>query len=281
MFAGRGRELLARAALARGTDSIAQLHAERAVAESRTERDRGIREVLLARALDRRALGDSAADVYLRAARRLPSVADWLELRAAGATSRRLATPAQLRPGGDADGARAHRAHRSAGARTMARLRGCRARLRRHGGEGPSASPRAARQPRQRDASERALTHLSLCSPATPSANDARRRGHTDRLVVVSAVGVGESRRGARGEQRRAARTRSGRIRARRPRPRRAGSLCIRDRALASRARRRGGRPVRARPRELATWLPSPRISGRGRSFAQARHRPRALHCAA
>ena len=87
MFDGRGRELLARAALARGADSLAQLHAERAVGESRTERDRGIREVLLARALDRRALGDSAAEVYFRAARRLPSVTDWLELRAAGATS--------------------------------------------------------------------------------------------------------------------------------------------------------------------------------------------------
>ena len=86
-FDGRGRELLARAALARGADSVARFHAERAIAESRTERDRGIREVLLARALDRLALGDSAATVYLRAARRLPSVADWLELRAAGATS--------------------------------------------------------------------------------------------------------------------------------------------------------------------------------------------------
>jgi len=87
MFAGRGRELLARAALARGADSVARFHAERAVAESRTERDRGVREVLMARALDRQALGDSAAELYLRAARRLPSVADWLELRAAGATS--------------------------------------------------------------------------------------------------------------------------------------------------------------------------------------------------
>lgn len=87
LFDGRGRELLARAALARGADSVARLHAERAVGESRTERDRGIREVLLARALDRQAMGDSAAAVYLRAARRLPAIADWLELRAAGATS--------------------------------------------------------------------------------------------------------------------------------------------------------------------------------------------------
>ena len=87
LFDGRGRELLARSALARGADSIARMHAERAVNESRTDRDRGIREVLLARALDRQAMGDSAAAVYLRAARRLPSVADWLELRAAGASA--------------------------------------------------------------------------------------------------------------------------------------------------------------------------------------------------
>ena len=53
LFDGRGRELLARAALARGADSTARMHAERAVSESRSERDRGIREILLARALDR------------------------------------------------------------------------------------------------------------------------------------------------------------------------------------------------------------------------------------
>jgi hypothetical protein len=50
LFDGRGRELLARAALARGADSIARMHAERAVNESRSERSR-IREILLARAL--------------------------------------------------------------------------------------------------------------------------------------------------------------------------------------------------------------------------------------
>jgi TolA-binding protein len=86
-YAGRGRELLARAALARGADSVARFNAERAVSQSRTETHRGIREVLLARSLDRLAIGDSAAATYLRAARRLPSIADWLELRAAGATS--------------------------------------------------------------------------------------------------------------------------------------------------------------------------------------------------
>jgi len=87
LFEGDGRELLARAAWARGADSAARVHAERAVSQSRTESDRAVREVLLARALDRQALGDSAAAVYLRAARGLPSIADWLALRAAGATS--------------------------------------------------------------------------------------------------------------------------------------------------------------------------------------------------
>ncbi|HUQ81048.1 MAG TPA: transglycosylase SLT domain-containing protein [Gemmatimonadaceae bacterium] len=87
MFDGQGRELLARAALARGADSVAQSHAERALVLAKTDRERGVREVLLARALDRRALGDSAAAMYLRAARHLPSLADWLELRAAGATA--------------------------------------------------------------------------------------------------------------------------------------------------------------------------------------------------
>ena len=84
MFDGAGRELLARAALARGADSAARLQAEHAVRRARTNRDRGVREVLLARALDRLALGDSAAATYVRAARRLPAIADWLELRAAG-----------------------------------------------------------------------------------------------------------------------------------------------------------------------------------------------------
>ena len=85
-FAAQGRELLARAALARGSDSLAQAHAEQAVRLARTDRQRGVREVLLARALDRRALGDSAASTYARAAGHLPEIADWLALRAAGAT---------------------------------------------------------------------------------------------------------------------------------------------------------------------------------------------------
>ena len=87
LFDGHGRELLVRAALARGADSVAQAEAERALRGARTDLDRGVREVLLARALDRRAFGDSAAASYLRAARHLPLVSDWLALRAAGATA--------------------------------------------------------------------------------------------------------------------------------------------------------------------------------------------------
>lgn len=87
LFDGAGRELLVRSALARGADSLAERHAESALRSARTNRERGVREVLLARALDRRAIGDSAAATYLRAARHLPAIADWLELRAAGATA--------------------------------------------------------------------------------------------------------------------------------------------------------------------------------------------------
>ena len=43
--------------------------------------------MLLARSLDRQALGDSAAATYLEAAKLLPLVDDWLQLRAAGALS--------------------------------------------------------------------------------------------------------------------------------------------------------------------------------------------------
>lgn len=87
LFDGRARELLARSALARGADSAARVHAERALRAARTDRDRGVREVLLARALDRQALGDSAAASYRRAAAHLPEISDWLELRAAGTTA--------------------------------------------------------------------------------------------------------------------------------------------------------------------------------------------------
>jgi soluble lytic murein transglycosylase len=87
LFEGRARELLARSALARGADSAARVHAERALRAAKTDRERGVREVLLARALDRQALGDSAAASYRRAAAHLPEISDWLELRAAGATA--------------------------------------------------------------------------------------------------------------------------------------------------------------------------------------------------
>jgi len=87
LFDGRARELLARSALARGADSVARGHAERAVALAKTDPERGTREVLLARALDRQAIGDSAAATYRRAATHLPLIGEWLGLRAAGATA--------------------------------------------------------------------------------------------------------------------------------------------------------------------------------------------------
>ena len=81
---GRGRELLARAALGLEDDSAAATHAAMAASTAATDRDRGVRLVLLARALDRIDARDSARASYERAARLLPSAGDWLELRAAG-----------------------------------------------------------------------------------------------------------------------------------------------------------------------------------------------------
>lgn len=85
-FDGDGRELLARAALARDDDVAATAHAARAVSAARTDSARGVRLALLARALDRRDVLDSAAVAYGAAASLLPPAADWLRLRAAGVT---------------------------------------------------------------------------------------------------------------------------------------------------------------------------------------------------
>jgi soluble lytic murein transglycosylase len=90
LFAGQGRALLARAALGEGVargDTLAITQAELAVRSAPDEHERGVRLVLLARALDRLDQRDSAAATYARAAQRLPDVADWLHLRAAGATA--------------------------------------------------------------------------------------------------------------------------------------------------------------------------------------------------
>lgn len=84
---GRGRALMARAALGLGEDSAAVMHGTLAASAAGDDRERGVRLVLLARALDRIEARDSARANYERAARLLPSVADWLQLRAAGVTT--------------------------------------------------------------------------------------------------------------------------------------------------------------------------------------------------
>ena len=84
--AGRGRVLLARAALETGADSLARVHAEASIASARDPRDRARRLVILARALDRLDMRDSARATYLLASHALPSISDWLLLRAAALT---------------------------------------------------------------------------------------------------------------------------------------------------------------------------------------------------
>jgi len=83
LYGGSARVLLARAALERRQDSVALEHATLAL---RRRPGSGERLLLQATALDRLGARDSAAAVYLRAAERLPSVSDWLLLRAAAVT---------------------------------------------------------------------------------------------------------------------------------------------------------------------------------------------------
>ena len=86
-FDGEGRELLARSALERGDATEARAHAEAALRVSSGPASRAVRLVLLARALDRLDVRDSAAAGYKRAADALPPAREWLMLRAAGATA--------------------------------------------------------------------------------------------------------------------------------------------------------------------------------------------------
>ena len=82
---GEGRELLARSGLERGQESV--MDARLALDAAKDDGARVVRRVLLARAYDRANTRDSAASNYLAAAGRLPRVADWLRLRAAGVLS--------------------------------------------------------------------------------------------------------------------------------------------------------------------------------------------------
>lgn len=84
LYAGGARLLLTRAALERHADSAALVHADQAWRRDPSSPERLI---LLATALDRTGSRDSAAVVYSRAAGRLPSIADWLRLRAAEVTT--------------------------------------------------------------------------------------------------------------------------------------------------------------------------------------------------
>lgn len=83
-FRGEGRELLTRSALERGADTLALRRATLALRDARDAGARATRLVLLARAQERNNLFDSASANYARAEKLLPSVRDWLALRAAG-----------------------------------------------------------------------------------------------------------------------------------------------------------------------------------------------------
>lgn len=86
-FAGEGHELLARLALERNDAQAAAAQADSALRHAADGVTRGVRTTLLARALDRAAMRDSAAAAYRAAAALVPAAADWLRLRAAGVTA--------------------------------------------------------------------------------------------------------------------------------------------------------------------------------------------------
>ena len=86
---GRGRTLLALAALARNADSAALAHTRVATTLGGSASERALRMVLHARTLDRLDLRDSSRVAYAAAAEMLPLARDWLLLRAAGVTSDR------------------------------------------------------------------------------------------------------------------------------------------------------------------------------------------------
>lgn len=86
-FDGEGRELLARAALGMGRDSVAVLQSRAAVRLAVDPVSRGERLVLLGQALEHTKAYDSASAGYRAAADLLPLVRDWLYLRAIGTST--------------------------------------------------------------------------------------------------------------------------------------------------------------------------------------------------
>lgn len=84
-FGGEGRELLARANLAANESPAAVANAAAALHRAPDAATRAMRQVYLARALDRGENPDSAATLYAAASRQLSPIGDWLALRAAGA----------------------------------------------------------------------------------------------------------------------------------------------------------------------------------------------------
>ena len=86
-FAGEGRELLARSALDRAADTVALAQAVAALRDATDADGRATRQVLLARALERNNMFDSAAVLYGRASDTFRGIRDWLALRVAGNVS--------------------------------------------------------------------------------------------------------------------------------------------------------------------------------------------------
>jgi soluble lytic murein transglycosylase len=170
---GEGRELLARSALERNVSALDD--ARRAVAAARTDAQRAVRSVLLARAMDRANMLDSAAALYSSAAARIGEARDWLRLRAAGVSADSDARAALLR-GVTAEPARSRAAWTDAQARERTGDFAGAARSYRSVGAEPAAlrvEALAARDDASRAAvAERIAAYLAR-SPATTDARVA------------------------------------------------------------------------------------------------------------
>jgi soluble lytic murein transglycosylase len=185
-YGGEGRELLARAALERGQDAVAD--ARLALAAATSEPDRLVRRVLLGRAFDRAGQTDSAGAAYSDGVEQLSSVGDWLRLRAAGVTFDSARRAALVRDVTSAP-ARARIPFTDAQARERAGDFPGAARVYRAAGA-PGSAFRAEALGARDDAAKAALAQRIVAYlGGTPSAIDARQAIEVlDRLQTTLAV---------------------------------------------------------------------------------------------
>ena len=271
-----GRLLLARAALEQGSDSVALRHALAVAGLERRLPRMASASCFLPRRSSGWMPGTAPPRRYVRAAERLPSIADWLRIRAAAVTDDsararaavRAASPIRSRATGSAGArpppTRAPATSTGAAARYAAlgaRATALRLRL--------ASSPDSASRARSGGISRRswppagARAKCAMRSRCSTAPSRRSRRPRSSRSAAPPATAGSHTRAvdGVRARLRRATRHR------RRP-------LRLRHRAHPARPPRRCGAAVRARARRRASWPPPPRTSAPGPWSATASDAP-------